>query len=807
MAADGSITFSTALDNSSLEKDLKETEKLIDETKRKLEEKEGERNAIAEELKEAAAEVERLEAEMEELKRQIEETKAAGESGLMPEAEADAKVAELTAELEKQQTLYYDQVDKAHKIAQEYTKADEEVKQLTTDLDVAKQRASTIADNYAKSYTTAADRFNKSLTGMSNFFDGFMAKITKRLKKLFIFSFAFSALSSLKKYLMEAVKEDQNFQNASNGLRATLQGLAAPIIKVLIPALTTLVRIINVVLTTLAGLVDSIFHTNFMQSIQQAQAAMSAANSATEATDKETAATKRLAKAKKEATRWLAAFDELNIMNSNDSDSDSDTGTPMDTTGGEAAPTWAGVDVGKIDATLAEIMVILGAALLAVGAILAFSGINIPLGITLMAIGALMIYSAAAEQWDKLPEEMKAAIVTLLEIVGGALIVIGVILCLTGNIPLGIGFIVAGALLFATAIGLDWENLANNVDGALNELGLIIGGMIAIIGVILLATGNIPLGIAALVAGIAIFGVAAVNTPEGETPSRVQQLIDDVMAILGPALVVLGVILCASGIVPLGVAAIIGGIAVLGVTEITENDEAMQKVEEFMDKVFNFIKEHAKYVLAVGLILTAVGLWPLGLAAIAAGIWALVSPETFDFEWMKNKIKEIWDGIVQWFNTNVAPIFTAKWWEEKFKSIANGLIGALNSALTGVGDFINNVASGVSDILDFWGVSGWSFSLQMPQIPLLAQGAVIPPNRRFMAVLGDQTNGRNLEAPEGLLRQIVRDEAGNAQMVSLLAQILEAVQEGQIIQCDSYTLAKVVNQRNAVNGKIYGGVM
>ena len=45
-------------------------------------------------------------------------------------------------------------------------------------------------------------------------------------------------------------------------------------------------------------------------------------------------------------------------------------------------------------------------------------------------------------------------------------------------------------------------------------------------------------------------------------------------------------------------------------------------------------------------------------------------------------------------------------------------------------------------------------------IPQLATGAVIPPNRRFTAVLGDQRYGMNLEAPEGLIRKIVREESG-----------------------------------------------
>lgn len=48
----------------------------------------------------------------------------------------------------------------------------------------------------------------------------------------------------------------------------------------------------------------------------------------------------------------------------------------------------------------------------------------------------------------------------------------------------------------------------------------------------------------------------------------------------------------------------------------------------------------------------------------------------------------------------------------------------------------------------------------MSGIPALATGAVIPPNGEFLAVLGDQKHGRNLEAPESLIRQIVREESG-----------------------------------------------
>ena len=53
-------------------------------------------------------------------------------------------------------------------------------------------------------------------------------------------------------------------------------------------------------------------------------------------------------------------------------------------------------------------------------------------------------------------------------------------------------------------------------------------------------------------------------------------------------------------------------------------------------------------------------------------------------------------------------------------------------------------------------------TLTAPSIPYLASGAVIPPNAPFMAVLGDQRNGNNLEMPESLLRRIIREESGKS---------------------------------------------
>lgn len=132
----------------------------------------------------------------------------------------------------------------------------------------------------------------------------------------------------------------------------------------------------------------------------------------------------------------------------------------------------------------------------------------------------------------------------------------------------------------------------------------------------------------------------------------------------------------------------------------------------------------------------------------------------FTLNWEKawNGIKDIFSGI---WNLLVTII----------KTPINLIIGIINALIRGVCAGINAVIGLLNKIhitIPDWvpGLGGASFgfslpTLTAPQIPYLASGAVIPPNREFLAVLGDQNQGNNIEAPEGLLRRIVREEAGN----------------------------------------------
>lgn len=119
--------------------------------------------------------------------------------------------------------------------------------------------------------------------------------------------------------------------------------------------------------------------------------------------------------------------------------------------------------------------------------------------------------------------------------------------------------------------------------------------------------------------------------------------------------------------------------------------------------------------------------------------------------------KKAWAGIVKVFsiagdifNDIKDGILTA------FKSIVNGIIKGLNSAIAvpfnGINWALNKIKS--IEIVGITPFSGLK-TINVPQIPYLAQGAVLPPNKPFMAVVGDQKHGTNVEAPLSTIQQAV----------------------------------------------------
>lgn len=150
-------------------------------------------------------------------------------------------------------------------------------------------------------------------------------------------------------------------------------------------------------------------------------------------------------------------------------------------------------------------------------------------------------------------------------------------------------------------------------------------------------------------------------------------------------------------------------------------------------------------------------------------------------------IKQIFHGIIDFFNgvfygnwrrawNGIKNIFAGIWnaMAAAVKSPVNLIISFMNAMLRGFQRMQNGFASAMNHMnvrlpkwlqkFTGWSSVGFNIGYWSPNyIPYLAKGAVIPPNKEFMAVLGDQKNGNNIEAPESLIRQIVREESGGGQ--------------------------------------------
>lgn len=125
------------------------------------------------------------------------------------------------------------------------------------------------------------------------------------------------------------------------------------------------------------------------------------------------------------------------------------------------------------------------------------------------------------------------------------------------------------------------------------------------------------------------------------------------------------------------------------------------------------------------------------------------------WEGVKQIFSGIWQTLVGVVKTPINTII----------GLINGMISAIVSGLNAVIDRLNSLSFTIPSWVPKFGGNRFGLNLghlTAPSIPYLASGAVIPPNSPFMAVLGDQRNGNNLEMPESLLRRIIREESGKS---------------------------------------------
>lgn len=471
---------------------------------------------------------------------------------------------------------------------------------------------------------------------------------------------------------------------------------------VLIPVLKILTQVFTIAtkgLQVIAGLTGKTIDTNKLLSNQE--------KSIGGAVDNQNELTDAVKGTNKELKKSLAGFDEINILSQDTAESGGAgaTGISGGVSGiGDLGGTLDGsAYVEEADSTLMAIMGIVAEALVAVGLILLFTGhIGWGIGFIIAGAGLLAVTMASASSFGY--DGIINMLTTIMGIAGGALLALGIILLWIGGVvgtPVAIGMIIAGGALIVSAVAAKAAFSPDDVGGWLSLIMGIAGGALLALGIILCMVGSVPLGVGMIIAG-AIGLVSAVALNFDSVKNSITGWVAVIMAIAGAALLVLGIILCATG-------------AAL----------------------------------------------PLGIALIMAGAVALVTPIALNWNAIVDWIKGAWNAVKQFWNSYIAPIFTAKWWANLGKKAINGLLGVIESGLNWIIKKINEFIGGISGIVGAVGkVIGQDWSIgKIPnvKIPRLAQGTVVPPNKEFMAVLGDNKREPEIVSPLSTMKQAVAE--------------------------------------------------
>ena len=349
----------------------------------------------------------------------------------------------------------------------------------------------------------------------------------------------------------------------------------------------------------------------------------------------------------------------------------------------------------EIQRIIGDIETIVGTAFLTLGAILTFTGANIPLGIALLVTGALLLATAIAERWDEITESITSIIGTIEEIVGTAFLVLGAILIFSGaNIPLGIALLAAGAALLMEGIALMWDNMPEEIRGIIAEIGEIVGVAFLVLGAILTFTAaNIPLGIALLVMGATALATSAVLNSD-EVSNEITEIIGTIAGIVGTASLVLGAILTFSGVaIPLGIALLILGAGLLISEAVLDWGSMPAQVKDTINQILEIA---IPGMLAIGLILVLTGVGaPLGVALIMGAIAGTVAAVAINWDEIPQIIQQKLDDIGKFFDDFLTGL--GQWANDLWNWFDQSLGGLPSKVVDIARQIIDGFVKGITD--------------------------------------------------------------------------------------------------------------
>lgn len=294
----------------------------------------------------------------------------------------------------------------------------------------------------------------------------------------------------------------------------------------------------------------------------------------------------------------------------------------------------------ELASTLALITGVVGGFLLALGAIMAFSGANLPLGIALMALGGASLVSAAVINWHNSDRHLTDALTTLTGVLAGASLAVGAMLAFTGVATgLGIALMAVGAVTLVSAAALNWNSIPDALASPLSRVGLLVSGATLALGAILAFSGCMPLGIALMAIGAtSLVSVMALNW--NGLSDEIQNVIAIITTFVSVAFLAIGAALAFSGAnIPLGLALLAAGAVTMGTAIMPNWNDLSDNVQQKISMITTVV---GGALLAVGAILALSGVaLPLGLGLMAAGALSLGAVATLNWDFVVNSIKKV----------------------------------------------------------------------------------------------------------------------------------------------------------------------
>lgn len=385
------------------------------------------------------------------------------------------------ARLGAKRTTIYDQLAAARrKLEIEVTAAAN--RQAAAEDKAHKKAADAAARESKRTQKEMAKKFSK----LTKSAESFGKRFSRILSGAFIFNALSSGLRKLTEYLGKALQTNQEFNDSFSSLKGSLLTALQAIYEALLPAILVFMNIAKKLADVVANIFAKMTGKSTAQLAKNAEALYNQAN-----------ATEKLGKEAKKAAKSLAGFDEIQKLSEPSAD------TAAENTQA-ATPSFSDLLTEETQTQIDKLTTYVSMALLALGAILAFSGVNIPLGIAMMALGAAGLYSQISTNWSGVQEAISGEAGAIAAILFGALLALGAILALSGAyIPLGIGLMAAGAVGLGLTAAANWDKIPAEVKSVIASVMSILSGASVVMGILLCFSGmGLAIGLPLIYAGI-----------------------------------------------------------------------------------------------------------------------------------------------------------------------------------------------------------------------------------------------------------------------------------------------------------------